>query len=390
MTIFSRRRTSKRKLLLLLVSTLISFATVQVQDAKAMNVWGIYKEAQRLESQGNYNEAIGKYKGIAPEFIQLKEYGNAAGMYRRIGDDYAKLKQYDDAVRGWDLEAKYSGLAGQTQISLAAKYRADSLRSKASLFAETTPAEVGNAYTHRAKFEPVNGALLGAYAELDPAVHNPQTGNPFYTEEFPKLVGKQHAAYLLYFTYGQPLSSIGSHLDHARAAGTAIELGVQPLNGLDEVKDDDYLHQLARDIEASGVRVFLRFANEMNGDWVPWHEKDPKKYIEKFRTVAKVFHQEAPNSVAMVWAPDRLPEYNIGSYYPGDDAVDWVGVSLYSIFNPSTDPLAKGRIVPAISTNSTTSTSCTPRASRSSSPREASLIYIRRRRLTRPIGRCTK
>ena len=51
-----------------------------------MNVWGIYKEAQRLESQGKYNEAIGKYKGIAPEFIQLKEYGNAAGMYRRIGE----------------------------------------------------------------------------------------------------------------------------------------------------------------------------------------------------------------------------------------------------------------------------------------------------------------
>ena len=173
-------------------------------------------------------------------------------------------------------------------------------------------------------------------------MHNPQSGKPFYTEQFPKLAGKQHAAYLLYFTYGQPLSSIASHLDHARAAGTAIELGIQPLKGLDEVKDDDYLHQLARDIEASGIKVFLRFANEMNGDWVPWHEKDPKKYISKFRIVAKVFHQEAPNSVAMVWAPDRLPEYNIGSYYPGDDAVDWVGVSLYSIFNPSTDPLGEG------------------------------------------------
>ena len=41
----------------------------------------------------------------------------------------------------------------------------------------------------------------------------------------------------------------------------------------------------------------------------------------------------------MVWSPDRLPDYNINDYYPGDDAVDWVGVSLYSIFNPSTDPL---------------------------------------------------
>lgn len=331
-----------RKLLLLLAATIIAFTAVRVTDVQAMDVWGIYKEAQKLDTQGKYAEAIAKYKVIAPEFAVKKEYGNAAGMYRRIGDDYAKLKKYDDAVAEWDQEAKYSGLAGQTQISIAAKRRADMLRSTASLFVETTAAAVGNANTHGAKFEPKNGALLGAYAELDPAVHNSKTANPFYTEQFPALTGKKHAAYLLYFTYGQPLSAIKSHLDRARAAGTAIELGVQPLKGLSEVQDDDYLHQLARDIEASGVKVFFRFANEMNGDWVKWHEEDPKKYIEKFRLVAKVVHQEAPNNAVMVWAPDRLPEYNIQSYYPGDDAVDWVGVSLYSIFNPTLDPLQQG------------------------------------------------
>ncbi|QHT63759.1 hypothetical protein GXP70_05970 [Paenibacillus lycopersici] len=307
-----------------------------------MDKWGIYKEAQKLDEQGKYAEAIAKYNMIAPEFIKTKEYGNAAGMYLRIGNDYAKLKKYDDAVAAWDLEAKYYGLAGNTQVSIAAKRSADMLRSKASLFVETTAGAVGGSNTHGAKFEPKNGALLGAYAELDPAVHNAQTANPFYTEKFPAMTGKKHAAYLEYFTYGKPLSSIQSHIDHARAAGVAIELGVQPLNGLAEVKDDAYLHQLARDIEASGVKVFLRFANEMNGDWVKWHEEDPKKYIEKFRLVASVFHKEAPNNVAMVWAPDRLPEYNIQSYYPGDDAVDWVGVSLYSIFDPSLDPLKQG------------------------------------------------
>ncbi|NBD23958.1 hypothetical protein GT019_08750 [Paenibacillus sp. T1] len=307
-----------------------------------MDAWGAYKQAQKLDGQGKYAEAIAKYKQIAPEFVKQRQYGNAAGMYRRIGDDYAKLQQYDNAVAGWELEAKYSGLAGQTQISIAAKRRADMLRSKASLFVETTAGAVGGANAHGAKFEPKNGALLGAYAELDPAVHNPKTANPFYTDRFPALTGKKHAAYLLYFTYGQPFSSIKSHVDHARAAGTAIELGLQPLKGLGEVKDDAYLHQLARDIEASGVQVFLRFANEMNGDWVIWHTKDPNEYIAKFRLVAKVFHREAPNSVAMVWAPDRLPEYNIQDYYPGDDAVDWVGVSLYSIFDPSLDPLGQG------------------------------------------------
>ncbi|QHW35025.1 hypothetical protein GZH47_10665 [Paenibacillus rhizovicinus] len=306
-----------------------------------MDVWGIYKEAQKLDEKGKYAEAIAKYQSIAPEFANKKEYGNAAGMYLRIGNDYAKLKKYDDAVAAWDLESKYYGLAGNTQVSIAAKRSADMLRSKGSLFVETTAAAAGSANTHGAKFEPKNGAFIGAYAELDPAVHNSKTANPFYTDQFPVMTGKKHAAYLEYFTYGKPLSSIQSHIDHARAAGTAIELGVQPLEGLDQVQDNEYLHQLARDIEASGVKVFLRFANEMNGDWVKWHV-EPKLYIEKFQLVAKVFHKEAPNNVVMVWAPDRLPEYSIASYYPGDAAVDWVGVSLYSIFDPSLDPLKQG------------------------------------------------
>jgi hypothetical protein len=36
----------------------------------------------------------------------------------------------------------------------------------------------------------------------------------------------------------------------------------------------------------------------------------------------------------MVWCPNEIPEVTIPSYFPGDDAVDWVGVNFYSvIFN---------------------------------------------------------
>ncbi|MBP3966418.1 hypothetical protein I8J30_27305 [Paenibacillus sp. DLE-14] len=325
-----------------LFTIIVAFTTFHTYEAQAMDVWGIFKQAQKLDQQGKYAEAIAKYNQIAPEFLKKKEYGNAAGMYRRIGDDYAKLKKYDDAVTNWDKEAEYTGKANMTQMSIAAKRKADQLRSSARLFVETTASALGSTNTHGAIFEPKNGAYIGAYAELDPAVHNSKTAKPFYTDGFPALTGKGHAAYLIYFTYGKPLSSIKSHIDHAREAGVALQLGIQPLKGLGEVQDDAYLRQLARDIAASGVNVFLRFANEMNGDWVPWHETNPKNYIEKFRIVAKVFHEEAPDNVAMVWAPDRSPEYSINDYYPGDDAVDWVGVSLYTIFNPTLDPLKQG------------------------------------------------
>ncbi|WP_256208918.1 glycoside hydrolase family 26 protein [Paenibacillus sp. CF384] len=331
-----------RKMMVALFTIIVAFTTFHTYEVQAMDVWGIFKQAQKLEQQGKYADAIVKYNLIAPEFLKKQEYGNAAGMYRRIGDDYAKLKKYDDAVTNWDKEALYTGKAKMTQMSIAAKRKADQLRSSARLFVETTASALGSSNTHGAIFEPKNGAYIGAYAELDPAVHNAKTAKPFYTEGFPALTGKDHAAYLIYFTYGKPLSSIKSHIDRAREAGVALQLGIQPLDGLGVVQDDDYLRQLARDIAASGVKVFLRFANEMNGDWVPWHEENPKNYIDKFRIVAKVFHEEAPDNVAMVWAPDRSPEYNINDYYPGDDTVDWVGVSLYTIFNPTLDPLKQG------------------------------------------------
>src|SRR5690606_34259529 len=72
-----------------------------------------------------------------------------------------------------------------------------------------------------------------------------------------------------------------------------------------------------------------RFASEMNGSWVTW-SGNPKLYIEKFRLVAKVMEEEAPN-VAMVWSPAANPKHNIHDYYPGDDYVDWVGLSIYSV-----------------------------------------------------------
>ncbi len=72
--------------------------------------------------------------------------------------------------------------------------------------------------------------------------------------------------------------------------------------------------------------MYIRFANEMNCSALG---NDPGKYIEVFRNVANMIH-EYPN-FAVVWSPndmgalDRPFEY----FYPGDEYVDWVGISHY-------------------------------------------------------------
>jgi hypothetical protein len=184
-----------------------------------------------------------------------------------------------------------------------------------------------------AKFEPVYGCYIGAYIDLDPSIksmYKDLDNRPHREpEEFEKLVGKPHAMYFFYLGYGKkmPTDWVMRLGDQGKFAHIALE----PNWGLSKVKEDDYLRGLADAIRSTGVKVFLRFGSEMNGDWTHYGG-NPRLYIEKFRLVAKVMHERAPN-VAMVWCPYATPVHTIPRYFPGDDAVDWVGVNIYNVIH---------------------------------------------------------
>ncbi|MDI6895465.1 MAG: glycosyl hydrolase [Bacillota bacterium] len=123
---------------------------------------------------------------------------------------------------------------------------------------------------------------------------------------------------------GQPLP--GWALTAARKA-YALQVALQPLQGLQVVSDAPYLQGLVSNLAGLGVPVFLRFGAEMNGDWTAW-SGDLAVFVEKFRLVARAARKA--NNVAVVWCPNSAPEDNIAQYYPGDDYVDWVGLNFYS------------------------------------------------------------
>lgn len=143
--------------------------------------------------------------------------------------------------------------------------------------------------------------------------------------------------------------------------GGVLLLTLEPHAGLDAMSDK-VIARLARDLRAindEGVPVIVRFAHEMNGSWYAWGQQ-PEQYIEVFRRVATAVHTQAPGT-AMMWAPNYGGGYPFTGgqfaarpgtatfkildtdhngaltmaddpyepYYPGDDAVDWVGISLY-------------------------------------------------------------
>jgi len=177
------------------------------------------------------------------------------------------------------------------------------------------------------KYEPGDGCYIGAFIVNDPVV----LGN---VDQFETLTNKKHSIYFSYAAWGQPFPA--EWVNYYASKGNVVQIAFEPNGGLNEVVDGEYIRKWARDANQSGAPILLRWACEMNGDWVAWHG-DPTLYIEKFRLIAGIMKEEAPN-VAMVWAPNDIPNipgnplYYIHGYYPGDEYVDWVGIDFYGVY----------------------------------------------------------
>jgi hypothetical protein len=156
-----------------------------------------------------------------------------------------------------------------------------------------------------------------------------------------------------------------AHLHQAanqiRADGHMMLLTLEPKHGLAAITPG-VIAGLVQDLvslNAEGVPVIVRFAHEMNGSWYPWSQQ-PVEYKSVFSQVAEAVHGGAPGS-AMMWAPNygggypfaggqyeakpgtpdfealdtdhdgvlTMADDSYAPYYPGDAAVDWVGMSLY-------------------------------------------------------------
>ena len=80
---------------------------------------------------------------------------------------------------------------------------------------------------------------------------------------------------------------------------------------------DDYLHQYAKAIVATGLPMGIRLDHEMNGNWYPWAENDgnghsvngnnPGDYVKMWRHVHDIFQAEGANNLVIwVWAPNII------------------------------------------------------------------------------------
>lgn len=288
--------------------------------AASVHHWKLYTQAKALYNQGKYEAAIPLLKSALEQ-----ENGNT-GYYRLLAESYEKSNHYQLAAETYYAEAevqyKLAQKSGDYNTYFAVINKAEKLYSELELYIEDafTPVQASKL----AKFEPEFGAYFGAYIEQDSNLR--QLGSSRYSS-FNKMTGKQHSTFFTYHKYGNAFPY--QLAQSVKEAGGALQLALEPSQGLDAIKADDYLIQFAKDAAKADIPIFLRYASEMNGSWVSWHG-DPKKYIAKFKLVHDVMEKYAPN-VAMVFSPSSDPKQNIDDYYPGDEYVDWVGLSMYSV-----------------------------------------------------------
>jgi len=99
---------------------------------------------------------------------------------------------------------------------------------------------------------------------------------------------------------------------------------------------DAYITQWALDSKAWGYPYFLRFAEEMNGNWYPWSEQvngnDPGQFVQAWQHVHNIFTNLGVTNVSWVWSPNV--EYGgstpLSDLYPGSNYVDWIGMDGYN------------------------------------------------------------
>jgi hypothetical protein len=251
-----------------------------------------------------------------------------AAYYRSI-NEAEQSKSWEDESRRYEMrDASKQDAAVPAQANEQERAAGISGSSMAALEAYVgIPAP---AAAKPAKFEPQSGVYLGMLGADKRVGFNFNNIEPVY--------GRKHAIYLSYVGWRKVQANPTSYFpvktaETVKALGGALQIGWEPRYGLDDVQDDEYVRTFAKEAKASGIPIFLRYASEMNGAWVPWHG-EPKKYIEKFRLIHRIMKEEAPN-VVMVWSPNFMPMDNIDEYYPGDEYVDWIGYSLYATGGPS-------------------------------------------------------
>lgn len=171
--------------------------------------------------------------------------------------------------------------------------------------------------------------------------------------------------YLSYIFLPYPLdtnavSTFDRVVEEMASVGGAVMVALQPATALDVLTEEDAaaFAELAARANSAGVPLLVDFAAQMNGSWFAYGLK-PTEFTPAYRLFVETVRDAAPDT-RFVWSPayaegypfvtpEFLPDPNsedfalldtdgdgavtmsddpYAPFYPGDEYVDWVGMTL--------------------------------------------------------------
>lgn len=229
-----------------------------------------------------------------------------------VGEAYARQGKFDESAEMYRKYQLYEDpVSGRDGMKVA---QAKELQYTSQLRVFT---DDGGGVYYGAKNEPQNGILYGANSD----------GKIRDSLEYESMV-------LTYQELGDPISDwTRAVFQQARDAGLVVEFALNCPNHMEDIRGIErfvfHLQEISDFLqEFSDVPVLLRFGAEFNL-WAS--REDGQDYVNAFRFVSDYFKQRN-QSVAMVWSPNQESSWHVelDEFYPGDDYVDWVGISAYS------------------------------------------------------------
>lgn len=122
---------------------------------------------------------------------------------------------------------------------------------------------------------------------------------------------------------------------------------------------DSPLRVWARAAKNSRMPIMIEFGPEVNGSWFPWNGKwnggerldgygdkrwpdGPERFRDAFRRIVQIFRDEGASNVTWILHLDaaywpRVSWNHAKYYYPGDNYIDWVGLSVFGRQLPQND-----------------------------------------------------
>jgi hypothetical protein len=133
----------------------------------------------------------------------------------------------------------------------------------------------------------------------------------------------------------------------------------ETLYNLESIIDGDFdpsLRNWARETANLSFPILIEFGTEVNGQWFPWNGlhngadtignygsdssyDGPERFRDAYRHIVDIFREAGATNTTWFFHVNASswPEESwntIEEYYPGDDYVDWIGISVYG---PQTD-----------------------------------------------------